>query len=88
MRIVKVSRGERHQARRIEMSAMKSTQHTCFTCGKVIKGQMVYVVPTRLAAAVCGAFEKAYHPNCHKRAEEEAARELQDLQSGQSHPGL
>lgn len=57
------------------MSKKTKACHTCFRCAKIIKGKMVYVVPPLFAVA-CGDFEKAYHPKCYEKSEEEAAKEL------------
>ena len=60
----------------IEMNAIKSSGHTCFKCGKIIRGTMTYVIPPMLAVRILGDFEKAYHPKCYQESEAEAAKEL------------
>lgn len=50
----------------------------CFHCGKVIRGQMKYVVPP-LFAVQLGDFERAYHPTCYNDSENEAAAALGEL---------
>ena len=57
------------------MKQEKASQQSCYRCGKVIKGMMVYVVPP-LIAVMCGDFEKAFHPSCHEKSEQDEADEL------------
>mgnify|MGYP001233796731 CR=1 FL=1 len=57
------------------MSEQPAKGNVCFRCGKIIKGKMVYTIPSAIAIQ-CGDFEKAWHPACYKKQNEEAAQEL------------
>lgn len=50
--------------------------YTCYSCGKIIRGKMTYIVPPTLLVQLCGDFPKAYHPRCYEASEKQAEQEL------------
>ncbi len=53
-----------------------SFNHTCYTCGRIIKGEAVFYNPPTYLRQLGVDFPKAFHPKCYEREEREAEKEL------------
>ena len=55
---------------------MTMSPFTCYECGKIIKGKVIFYAPPQFMIDLGLDFIRAYHPKCHEKAEARAAAEM------------